>query len=55
MVLLKGLSHVTVNKPVVSIIYIVTHTCGNCVLYGSCGGWGEATIKFRLKIQSYST
>ena len=27
---LKGLGHVAVNKPVISIIYIVAHTCPLC-------------------------
>ena len=53
MVLLKGQGHVTVNKPVISIIYIVAQTCGHCVLHRFCGGWGESTMKLRLKIHQY--
>ena len=36
---LKGQGHVTVNKPVISIIYI--------------GGWGESTRKLLPKIHQY--
>ena len=45
---LKAQGHVTVNKPVISMIYIVAHTwplCSAQILVG----WGESTIKLLLK------
>ena len=50
--MLKGQGYVTVNKPVISLIYIVAHTWPLCFCT-EFGGWGESTIKLLLKIYQY--
>ena len=49
---LKGQGQVTVNKPVISRIYIVAH----CMAIVSCTdfvGWGESKLKLLLKIHQH--
>ena len=48
MVELKGQGHVTVNKPVISRIYIVA-----IVFCTDFGGWCESIIKLLRKIHQY--
>ena len=50
---LKGQGHVTVNKPVISTIYIVAQGNVAIVFRSDFGGWGESTIKLLLEIHQY--
>ena len=48
---LKGQGHVSVNKPVISRVYIVAHTWPLCSV--QFFQWGESTLKLLLKIHQY--
>ena len=50
--LLKGQGHVTVNKPVISTIYIFAYTWP-IVFCSDFGSFGESTIKLLLRIRQY--